>query len=96
MIAATFESGRVAAAVREILYAIGEDATRAGLRETPRRVGNVYQELCAGVGLVPVTALRHRSADGQSEMVLMREIPFYSRCEHHLLPFPGFPQRGLP
>lgn len=80
---------RIAKAVREILEAIGEDPDRDGLLETPERVARMYAEVCAGL---------HEDADGHlqvtfeaehDEMVMVRDIPTYSLCEHHLVPFVG-------
>ncbi len=88
------DSDRIEAAVEELLLAIGEDVTRDGLRETPRRVARAYQELFAGVGADPASALAARadfpdSADRAGEVVVLRGIEFRSMCEHHLLPFFG-------
>jgi len=88
------DSGRIEAAVEELLAAIGEDVTREGLRETPRRVATAYRELFGGVGQDPASALAARadfpdSADRAGEVVVLRGIEFRSMCEHHLLPFFG-------
>lgn len=86
----TEENARVEAAVRQILVEIGEDPDRPGLRGTPERVHRMYAELTAGYWVDP-----DRLVNGAifpvdySEMVVVKEIPFYSLCEHHLLPFFG-------
>ncbi len=80
---------RIAAAVREILAAIGEDPDREGLVETPDRVARMYAEVCAGLHEDPVTYLKTTFQVGHDEMVMVRDIPLYSLCEHHLIPFLG-------
>ena len=80
---------RVAAAVREILVAIGEDPEREGLRQTPRRVAETYAELFAGLSIDPYEFLRVGFDESHEEMVILKDISFYSLCEHHLLPFFG-------
>ncbi len=84
------DSGRIEAAVAELLSAIGEDSARPGLRDTPRRVAEAYGEFFAGLELNPVDYLRDTvPTDGTGELVLVRDIDFRSICEHHLLPFVG-------
>ena len=83
------ELGQIETAVRETLLAVGEDPQREGLRETPRRVAEMYQELFAGLGQDPVAVLDTLFETELQEMVIMRGAPFYSMCEHHLLPFFG-------
>lgn len=84
------DSGRIEAAVAEILAAIGEDAARPGLRSTPKRVAEAYSEFFSGVGVDPSGILADTvPSDGLSELVLLRDIEFRSICEHHLLPFLG-------
>jgi GTP cyclohydrolase I len=83
------ERERVAAAVREILVAIGEDPEREGLRQTPRRVAEMYAELFAGLSIDPHEFLRVGFDESHEEMVILKDISFYSLCEHHLLPFFG-------
>lgn len=85
---------RIAAAVREILLAIGEDPDREGLRRTPRRVADAYAELFAGLREDPRRHLRATFDENHKEMVVLREIPFASLCEHHLLPFTGIAHVG--
>ena len=81
---------RIAAAVREILIAIGEDPSRDGLLETPERVARMYAECMAGLHDDPTRHLKlFEESSGSDEMVLVRDIPLYSMCEHHLLPFTG-------
>ncbi|MEZ6094066.1 MAG: GTP cyclohydrolase I FolE [Pirellulaceae bacterium] len=80
---------RIENAVREILEAVGEDPNRAGLLETPRRVARMYAEMFSGLHAVPARHLEVVFPEEYDEMVLIRDIPFTSMCEHHLLPFSG-------
>lgn len=80
---------RIAAAVREILAAIGEDPDRDGLLATPSRVARMYAEICAGLHAEPAEHLATTFEAGHDEMVMVRDIPIYSLCEHHLIPFLG-------
>ena len=80
---------RIRAAVVEILEAIGEDSQRDGLLRTPDRVANMYAEVFAGLREDPEHHLKVQFEAGHDEMVLVKDIPFYSMCEHHLLPFVG-------
>ena len=83
-------NGRVEAAVREILLEVGEDPDRQGLVGTPGRVHRMYTELTAGYHVDPERLINDAIFDvAYSEMVVVKEIPFYSLCEHHLLPFFG-------
>jgi GTP cyclohydrolase I len=83
-------NGRVEAAVREILVEMGEDPGREGLRATPQRVHRMYAELTAGYHVDPERLVNGAIFEvGYSEMVVVKDIPFYSLCEHHLLPFFG-------
>lgn len=84
-----FDTAKVEKAVRMILEAIGEEPDREGLRETPARVARAYAELCWGVGRSPTEELDKSFESETDEMVVVRDIPFYSLCEHHLLPFVG-------
>lgn len=84
-----YDSAKVEAAVRMILEAIGEDPDREGLRETPARVARAYAELFWGVGRAPSEEIDKFFESETDEMVIVRDIPFYSMCEHHLLPFVG-------
>jgi GTP cyclohydrolase I len=81
--------GRIEAAVREILTSIGDDPSREALAETPQRVARMYAELFAGLAIDPAEYLRVGFEEGHQEMVILRDVPFYSMCEHHLLPFHG-------
>jgi GTP cyclohydrolase I len=80
---------RIARAVREIIAAIGEDPGREGLLETPERIGRLYAELFSGLALDPQDVLRRSFDEDHKEMVILKDIPFYSLCEHHFLPFHG-------
>jgi GTP cyclohydrolase I len=80
---------RVRAAVSEILIAIGEDPERDGLVATPERVASMYEELFSGLHDDPARHLEVTFAAGHDEMVMVRDIPFASLCEHHLVPFLG-------
>ena len=80
---------RVEALVRELLEAIGEDPTREGLLETPRRVSDMYVELFEGLEADPGEHLRVTFEAAHDEIVMVRDIPFTSLCEHHLVPFIG-------
>jgi len=80
---------RIATAVREILFAIGEDPDRDGLLETPSRVARMYAEICAGLHELPSEHLLTQFEADHDEMVMVRDIPLYSLCEHHLIPFLG-------
>jgi len=81
---------RIARAVREILEAIGEDPDRDGLQRTPRRVAAMYAELFSGLAEDPSRHLEVTFAAGHDEMIMVRDIPLYSLCEHHLVPFRGW------
>ena len=85
---------RAAAAVRELLLAIGEDPDRPGLQETPQRVARAYGEIFAGLGQDPYEILATTFAEDHDEMVLVKDIPMYSTCEHHLVPFHGLAHVG--
>jgi GTP cyclohydrolase IA len=80
---------RIERAVREILIAVGEDPDREGLVETPRRVAKSYAEVFAGLHQDPADLLATTFDIDHEEMVLVKDIPFYSTCEHHLVPFHG-------
>lgn len=80
---------RIERAVREILIAVGEDPDREGLRKTPNRVARSYAERMAGLCVDPRVFLRTVFEEGYNQVVLLRNIPFHSMCEHHLLPFTG-------
>lgn len=80
---------RIEKAVREILIAIGEDPEREGLLETPQRVARMYQELFSGLHEDVEDKIKVFNEPGTEEMILVGDIPFYSMCEHHLIPFIG-------
>jgi GTP cyclohydrolase I len=79
----------IKAAVMEMLSAIGEDPDREGLRGTPRRIAEMYAEIFAGLDQDPRDVLAVGFEEGHKELVIVKDIPFYSMCEHHLLPFFG-------
>jgi len=88
-------------AIALLLEAIGEDVTREGLQDTPRRVGSMYAELSSGLDKDPEKELESYFSEEYDEMVLVKDISFYSMCEHHLIPFFGkahvayIPQAGM-
>ena len=88
-LAAPVDRTRVERAVREILSAVGEDPDREGLRDTPRRVAEMYEEIFAGLRDSPDQHLEVTFAADHDEMEMVRDIPLYSMCEHHLVPFTG-------
>ena len=87
-------NSRVRDAVATLLDAIGEDPGREGLRDTPGRVAEMYAHLFSGVGLDPQEAIDAIFDTGHSDPVVLRDVPFHSFCEHHLLPFFGKAQLG--
>lgn len=98
---AKIDKPKIETAVREILVAVGEDPDREGLRGTPHRVAEMYEEIFAGLYRDPREDLEvYYEKEDYSEIVLVRNIPVYSMCEHHLIPFFGkahiayLPQRG--
>ncbi|HUY86202.1 MAG TPA: GTP cyclohydrolase I FolE [Acidimicrobiales bacterium] len=80
---------RIAAAVKEILLAIGEDPDREGIAKTPERVARMYGELTEGMRINPEDHLEVTFEAGHDEMVMVKDIPFASVCEHHMMPFIG-------
>ena len=80
---------RMEHAVRELLCAIGEDPDREGLADTPKRVAAMYAEVFAGLEKDPMTDIRVFSEHFSHELIMVKDIPVYSMCEHHLLPFFG-------
>jgi GTP cyclohydrolase I len=80
---------KIAKGVKLILEGVGEDPERAGLKETPRRVASMFSEILGGVSENPARHLRVIQGEKHDEMVLIKNIPLYSMCEHHLLPFAG-------
>ena len=83
------DRARIEKAVREILEAIGEDPDREGLRRTPERVASMYAEIFGGLRQSPRQHLAVTFAADHDEMIMVRDIPLYSVCEHHLIPFVG-------
>jgi GTP cyclohydrolase I len=84
-----FDEKRAEAAIRELLFAVGEDPDREGLRETPSRVARAYREIFAGLWQEPEDVLTTTFDIGHDEMVLVKDIEVMSSCEHHLVPFVG-------
>ena len=80
---------KIEKAVKMILEAVGEDPQREGLKDTPRRVADFYEEIFAGLNENPQDQLKLYSAPNQDEMIIVKDIFFHSLCEHHLLPFFG-------
>ena len=89
-----FDETKIRQAVTSIIEAIGEDPKREGLVDTPRRVAEMYAELFVGLNLDPKEELTVGFEEGHREMVILKDIPFYSMCEHHLLPFYGVTHIG--
>ena len=89
-----FDSDKIKAAVASIIEAIGEDPQREGLVGTPRRVAEMYAELFKGLSADPKDVLSVSFEEGHREMIVLKDIPFYSMCEHHLLPFYGLAHIG--
>ncbi len=91
---APIDTARIERAVREILLAIGEDPAREGLRETPRRIAQAYAFLFAGLFREPAAAIDMSFHEAYEGMVVLKDIQFFSMCEHHLLPFWGMVHVG--
>jgi GTP cyclohydrolase I len=83
------DQAKIASAIRDILVAVGENPDREGLKATPDRVARMYAEMFAGMRIDPRDYLKTSFAEKYDEMVVLRDVPFYSMCEHHLLPFEG-------
>ncbi|MGI2335652.1 MAG: GTP cyclohydrolase I FolE [Dehalogenimonas sp.] len=83
------DENAIAAAVKTMLQAIGDNPEREGLKETPERVARMYTEIFAGIDKNPADDLKVGYELGHREMVILKDIPFHSMCEHHLLPFSG-------
>jgi GTP cyclohydrolase IA len=92
--ARAFDQPRVEAAVRELLHAIGEDPERDGLRDTPARVARAYQEMFSGLYTDPDAVLNTMFDEDHDELVIVKGIPLYSTCEHHLVAFHGVAHVG--
>ena len=88
------DQDKIKRAVHEILIAIGEDPSREGIKETPRRIAEMYAEVFSGMKEYPREVLSVGFEEGHNEMVILKDIPFYSMCEHHLLPFYGMVHIG--
>jgi GTP cyclohydrolase I len=87
---AAVDKSRIEAAIRELLSAIGEDPDREGIRDTPNRIARACEEIFGGMQEDPsLHLLRQFDEPGNEEMVIVKDIPFSSMCEHHLLPFTG-------
>ncbi|MFZ2509696.1 MAG: GTP cyclohydrolase I FolE [Gordonia sp. (in: high G+C Gram-positive bacteria)] len=89
-----FDQERAEAAVRELLLAVGEDPDREGLRRTPQRVANAYREMFGGLYTDPSEVLATVFDEDHRELVLVKDIPMYSTCEHHLVSFHGVAHVG--
>ena len=89
-----FDEAKIKKAVTSIIKAIGENPEREGLVGTPERVAEMYAELFMGLNMDPKKELTVGFEEGHREMVILRDIPFYSMCEHHLLPFYGVAHIG--
>lgn len=87
--AKTIDLKRIEKAVREILIGIGEDPDREGLIDTPNRVARMYEEIFAGLRQNPINELNCSFSEGYTGIVLVKDIEFYSMCEHHILPIHG-------
>lgn len=90
----TFDQPRAEKAVRELLIAVGEDPDRHGLEDTPARVARAYKELFAGLYTDPDTVLDTTFDEQHDELVIVKQIPMYSTCEHHLVSFHGVAHVG--
>ena len=86
---AVFDHAKIEQAVRMILEAIGDDPDRPGIADTPARVARAYDEIFAGVLIDPADVISVTFDESHDEIVMMRDIPFHSMCEHHLVPFMG-------
>ena len=91
---ANFDQARAEAAVRELLYAVGENPDRQGLVDTPARVARAYKEIFAGLYTDPDAVLETAFDEQHEELVLVKSIPLYSTCEHHLVSFHGVAHVG--
>lgn len=89
-----FDQARAEAAVRELLLAVGEDPERDGLKATPARVARAFREMFAGLYTDPDAVLDTTFDEGHEELVLVKQIPMYSTCEHHLVAFHGMAHVG--
>ena len=85
----SMDKNKIKKGVKLILEGIGEDPDRPGLKDTPKRVANLYEEIFSGLSTPTEEILKSIEGESHDEMVLIKDIPFYSICEHHLLPFIG-------
>ena len=88
------DQSKIKQAINLIIEALGEDPKREGLQKTPERVAEMYSELFSGLGQDPADALTVGFEEGHREMVIIKDVPFYSMCEHHFLPFYGMAHIG--
>lgn len=88
------DQDKIKLAAASIIEAIGEDLRRESIKDTPRRIAEMYAELFSGLDADPKTELAVGFQEGHRELVILRDIPFYSMCEHHLLPFYGVAHVG--
>jgi GTP cyclohydrolase I len=86
--------GRIKKAFTSILEAVGENPSREGLKDTPKRIADMYADIFSGLDMDPRDALVVGFDEGHHEMVILKDIPFYSMCEHHFLPFFGLAHVG--
>lgn len=84
-----FDKKKIEEAIKLLLEGIGEDVNREGLKDTPERVARMYEELCAGMGKEPDEHLSKTFSCDNEDVVIEKDIIFYSTCEHHLMPFYG-------
>ena len=84
-----FDKKKIEEAIKLLLEGIGEDVNREGLKDTPERVARMYEELCAGMNMEPDEHLSKTFACDNEDVVIEKDITFYSTCEHHLMPFYG-------
>ncbi len=85
----TFDQAKIEQGVRLILEGIGEDANRGGLKDTPSRVARMYKEICSGIEMDPEALVTVVEGADFDEMIMIRDIPLSSLCEHHMIPFSG-------
>lgn len=84
-----FDKAAIEKAIRQIITAIGDDPGREGLKDTPKRVAEMYEDIFSGIGRDVKDVVKIFEAEDHDEMVILKDIPFYSICEHHFLPFLG-------
>ena len=86
---AAFDRDKIVEGIRQVLEGIGEDPDRAGIAKTPERVADMYAEIFAGIGRDPRELLTVIEGAGHDEMIMVRDIPLFGMCEHHVIPFAG-------